>query len=233
MAKKVKNAKAAPSQAEANVGEIFSRSEKFIETYKNHIIIGVAAIILIVVAILGIRHAYYIPKEKEAQAAIFQGESYFSMQEWDKALNGDGATYFGFLSVIDDYGFTKTGKLAQAYAGICYYQMGNPEEAMKHLKKFNPNDKLTSPVVTGLIGDCYVETGDVKEGISYFEKAAKKANSAILSPTYLKKAAVAYESLANYKAAVNAYKTIKTKYPASTEAQTIDKYIIKAEAHLN
>jgi len=230
MTKKEKNAKNAGTQAEANVGEIFSRSERFIETYKNHIIIGVTAIILIVVAVLGVRHAYYLPKEREAQAAIFPGQNYFAIQEWDKALNGDSISYFGFLSIIDDYGITSTGKLANAYAGICYWQLGNYEEAMKYLKKFNPNDRVISPVITGLIGDCYVETGNVKEATGFFRKAAEKANSAMLSPIYLKKEATAYENLGNYQAAVDAYKKIKTKYPTSNEAQSIEKYIVRAES---
>ncbi|MDL2322839.1 tetratricopeptide repeat protein [Bacteroidales bacterium OttesenSCG-928-A17] len=232
MAKKVKNAENAVSQAEANVGQILSRSEQFIENYKNHIIIGVTAIILIVVAVLGVRHAYYLPKEKEAQAAIFPGENYFAEKQWETALNGDSISYFGFLDIIDEYGFTKTGKLAKAYAGICFYHLGKPEEAMKYLKSFNPNDHIVSPVITGLVGDCYVETGNVKEGANYFIKAAEKANNTTISPIYLKKAATAYESLENYKAAISAYQTIKSKYPNSLEAQGIDKYIVRAESSM-
>lgn len=232
MAKKVKNTESAVSQAEANVGQILSRSEQFIESYKKHIIIGVTAIILVVVAILGVRHAYYLPKEKEAQAAIFPGENYFAAKQWETALNGDSINYFGFLDIINEYGFTKTGKLAKAYAGICYYHLGQPEEAMKYLKKFSPNDHLVSPVITGLIGDCYVETGNVKEGVNYFIKAAEKANSTTISPIYLKKAATAYENIEDYKAAVSAYQTIKTKYPTSSDAMNIDKYIIRAESSM-
>jgi Uncharacterized protein conserved in bacteria len=232
MAKKVKNTKTGVTQAEANVGQILSRSERFIETYKNQIIIGVTAIIFIVVAILGVRHAYYLPQEKKAQAAIFPGEDYFANQEWATALYGDSISYFGFLSIIDDYGITKTGKLAKAYAGICYYQLGLPEEAMKYLKKFNANDHVVSPIVTGLIGDCYVETGNVKEATGYFSKAAEKSNNSQISPIYLKKEAIAHESLGNYKAAIDAYKKIKERYPTSIEAQSIDKYIVRAESLL-
>ena len=232
MAKKVKIEASAPSQAEANVGEILSKSERFIETYKNHIIIGVIAIIIAAVAILGIRHAYYLPKEREAQTAIFPGENYFANQEWETALNGNGVNYLGFLEIANEYSITKTGKLANAYAGICHYQLGNKEEAMKFLKKFNPNDHIVSPSITGLVGDCYVESGNVKEGANLFVKAAEKANSVIISPIYLKKAATAYMSLKDYDAAIKTYKTIKAKYPASTEGQSIDKYILQAESLL-
>ena len=53
--------------------------------------------------------------------------------------------------------------------------MGDNEKALDMLKSFSGSDNMISPAVTGLIGDCYVNMGNVKEGISYFEKAAKQA----------------------------------------------------------
>ncbi|MDR1631383.1 MAG: tetratricopeptide repeat protein [Dysgonamonadaceae bacterium] len=229
MAKKVKTT---PTQAEANVGEIFSRSERFIETYKNHIMIGIGAIIFIVVAVLGIRQYYLLPKEAEARETIFPGENYLASQQWDLALNGDSVTYIGFLGVIDDYGFTKTGKLAKAYAGICYYHLGQYDEALEYLESYSVDDKIISPVVTGLIGDCYVNTNNVEKGVKYFREAASKAESQYLSPVYLKKAGLAYESLSDFKKAVEVYNTIKDKYANSLEAADIDKYINRASAQI-
>ena len=75
--------------------------------------------------------------------------------------------------------------------------MGDNEKALDLLKSFSGSDDMISPAITGLIGDCYVNMGNVKEGISYFEKAAKQASNEVISPTYLKKAGIAYESLKN------------------------------------
>jgi tetratricopeptide (TPR) repeat protein len=227
MAKKV--AKTTPTKAEANVGEIFSKSERFIETYKFHIIIAVAVIVLIVVAVIGVRQYYLDPKEKEAQAAIFPGENFLATQQWEMALNGDGKEYIGFLGVIEDYGTTKTANLAKAYAGICYYHMNKPEDALNYLKKYSVNDKIIAPLIQGLMGDCNVDLGKVAEGIKYFDKAASDANSETFSPIYLKKAGLAYESLSDYANAQQMYQTIKDKYPNSQEAGDIDKFIERAK----
>jgi tetratricopeptide (TPR) repeat protein len=229
MAKKVKSA---PTQAEANVGEIFSKSEKFIETYKNLIIIIVAAIIIVVLAIIGIHQYYYLPQEKEAQAAIFPGQNYFENEQWELALNGDSVGYIGFLGIIDDYGITKTAKLANRYVGTCYYNLNQPEEALKYLKKFSSSDKLIAATNLSLIGDCYVNLGEMQKGADYFKKAADKANSEILNPKFLIKAGRAYESLADYKNAVEVYNTIKNKYPNSQEAYGIEKYIERASLQI-
>jgi len=229
MAKKVKST---TTHAEANVGEIFSKSEKFIETYKNQIMIGFGVIIVLVVAILGIRQYYLIPKEAQAQEAIFPGENFLANRQWSIALNGDSATYIGFLGIIDEFPHTKTANLAKAYAGICFYHLGQYQEALDHLKAFSADEKIVDPIFTGLIGDCYVNLNNVEEGIKYFKEAASKAENQYISPTYLKKAGLAYESLSDFKNAVDVYNTLKSKYPNSQEAADIDKFIYRASAQI-
>ena len=215
---------------EQNVGEILSRSERFIEKYQKQIIIGISAVILLVVVIMGVRHAYILPKSQEAENAIFKGENYFAQGQWDLALNGDSIDYIGFEEIISQYGFTKTANLAKAYAGVCYYRIGDFESALKYLKKFSADDRLISPAITGLVGDCYVDMGNVKEGIKWFNKAADKADDSLLSPIFLKKAGLAYESEQEYKKAFDVYMKIKNKYPSSQEGSMIDKYIDRVEA---
>jgi tetratricopeptide (TPR) repeat protein len=227
MAKKSKITE--PTQAEQNVGEILSKTDRFIEKHLKEIIIAVAIIIVLVTLFISSRHFYFEPKEAEAQATIFPGEQYLASQQWDLALNGDTLNYAGFLQIADDYGFTKTGNLAKAYSGICYYHLGDYESAIKYLKKYKGKEAIVAASCTGLIGDSYAQLDEPEKAIDYFNKAAKKANSASISPIYLKKAAVAYESLGNYKEALNAYNTIKAEYPESQEAANIDKYIERAK----
>jgi tetratricopeptide (TPR) repeat protein len=222
MAKKVASA---PAQIEAQVGEIFSKSEKFIETYKNHIVTGVVAIVLIVLVIMGIHKYYLSPQEHEAQSALFPGEQYFEAQEWEKALNGDSVNYEGFLAVAEDYGLTKSGKLANVYVGLCYYHLGVYDEAERYLKKYSASERVLSPAIKSAIGDCYASLDQAAKAIPYFREAAASSNDENLSPVYLKKAAIAYESLSDYENALKIYNQIKSKYPNSYEAQTIDKYI--------
>ena len=213
----------------SNVGEILSKSEQFIDKYQKQIISGITAIVLIVLAVLAIKHLYLVPKERDAEAAIYKGEQYLANNQWDLALYGDSLEFNGFEYIIDNFAFTKTANLANAYAGICYYHKGEFEKALGYLKKFSAKDKMISPVITGLVGDCYVDMGKVKEGIDYFIKAASKADDNMISPIFLKKAGVAYESLGEYKKAIEAYTTIKNKYPTSQEAGDIQKYIYRAE----
>lgn len=215
---------------ELEVEEVVSRSEMFIENNSKKIIYCIIALAVIAGAVFGIRHGYLIPQEKKAAAALFKGEQYFARDSFALALNGNGADYEGFEAIIDQYGSTDAGNLAKAYAGICHFKMGDTQKALDRLKSFSGKDNMISPAITGLIGDCYVNAGDVKQGISYFEKAAKEADNDVVSPVYLKKAGIAYESLKDYPSAVKAYQTIKDKYYTSMEASDIDKFIVRASA---
>ena len=210
------------------VGQALGRTEQFIEKNQKNLLIGLAVVVLLVVSGLGIYHGYLVPREKEAELMIFRGQTYFEQDSLQLALNGDGIDYIGFEEINAKYGCTKTGKLAAAYAGICHYRLGDKESALKFLEKYSPSDNLVGPSIAGMVGDCYLDAGKVKEGIRSFEQGAKKADNSFISPYLLKKAAIAYESEGNYAAALKCYNTIKEKYFQSSEASDIDKYIKRA-----
>jgi tetratricopeptide (TPR) repeat protein len=217
------------TQAEKSVGEILSKTDQFVEKYLKQILIGLAAIILIVVGIIAFRHYYQNPRAQNAENAIFPGQDYFAKQQWETALNGDSIDYIGFLGIIEDFGGTPSANLAKAYAGLCLYQLGDYEESLNMLKSYKGKDRLFAAQIMGAIGDCEVNLENVKEGIAHFRKAADHANNSLLSPIYLNKAANAYESLGDYKAAMEIYLTIRSKYPQSPEAASVEKYIERAK----
>jgi len=210
------------------VNEALSRSEQFIEKNQKNLLIALAAIVVIVAGVILFRHSYLLPKEKAAQEMIFIGERYFAIDSFKVALQGDGAEFIGFEGVIDDYGATKTAKLAAAYAGLCYKAMGDNEKAIDYLGRSNADDIMVSPALVGSIGDCYVELGKAEKAVSYFEKAAD-ADNEMLSPIYLMKAARVYESLNKFGKALKIYERIKKEYPMSQEGLEVEKYIERAK----
>ncbi|MDR2119919.1 MAG: tetratricopeptide repeat protein [Tannerella sp.] len=214
---------------ELEVGVILSRSEQFIEKNKKLLTYGILGVATIVGLIIAYHYGYAMPRNERAKVAIFKGEQFLERDSFALALNGNGLDFEGFEAIADQYGGTETGNLAKACTGICYYKLGDPQTAIKWLKSYKGVDLQTASTVTGLIGDCYVSIGNTKEAVGYFEKAAAKADNDLLSPIFLKKAGIAYESMNQYKEAIKAYTTIKEKYNRSVEAMDIDKYITRAE----
>ena len=205
-----------------------SASEAFIIKYKNKFLTGIAAYVILVGGVLGYQHFISEPNEKKASEALFKGEQYFNADNFELALNGDSLGYEGFLNVANKFSGTDAGKLANAYAGLCYAQLGNYEEAVNYLNKFNANDHLVSPALLGTMGNCYAQLGQLDKAAATLVKAADKANSQALSPIYLIQAGQIYEKLGKKSEAVSAYKTVKEKYFNSYQSMDIDKYIERA-----
>ena len=147
----------------------------------------------------------------------------------DKSHNGDDAECIGFEEIANSYRSFQAGKLAALYAGICYYQMGDMESAVTYLKRFSAKDLMIDPAARQLLGNAYVEMQEYGKAAKAFESAAKSGND-LIAPICLKKAGFAYLKMENKRAAKKVFESIKADYPASQEAQDIDKYIAIADA---
>ena len=216
------------TQDPLDLEEAMSSSEAFIIKYKNKFLAGIAAIVIVVGGVLGYQHFISEPNEKKASEALFRGEQYFMADNYEMALNGDSLGYEGFLKVADKFSGTDAGELANAYAGICYAQLGQYENAIQFLNKFSADDQLVSPALMATMGNCYIQMGQLDKGAAALVKAADKANSQALSPIYLIQAGQVYEKLGKNSEAISAYQTIKDKYFNSYQSMDIDKYIERA-----
>lgn len=210
------------------VNGFIAKTEQFIEKNKKTLTIVVCAVVLVALAIWAYVGLYAHPRQQRAAEDMFAAEQWFNEGDYEKALNGDDQ-YIGFNDVIDQYGCTKSGNLAKYYAGICQLNLGKYEEAIDLLKSYKGKDTFTGAEALMLIGDCYAEMDNAKEAVSYYEKAAAKANNFIVSPTALWKAGMMQLKLGNKDAAVKDFQQIKDNYPESPEYGEADKYISYAE----
>lgn len=211
--------------------------EFFYEKNKKAITYGGGAI-LAIVAIFSFYKFYWLPgQQKEANNEAFFAQTYFEKDSFLVALNGglnvqtaDGPkTMMGFKDIAENYGDTKTGELANYYAGICLLRTGKFSEAIEYLEKFDGHDEMLAPVAIGAIGDANMELNNVDEAIKFYLKAAEKSTNSFTTPLFLKKAAFAYEQKANYTEALATYERLKNEYSKSTEAREVDKYIARVK----
>ncbi len=210
-----------------HVESALSKTEHFIEENQNRLSIIALAIIIIVGGYWGLKKFYFLPLEQEAQKQIFYAQQYFEKDSFNLALNGDGQNA-GFIEIMDEYGSTKAGNLAAFYAGVSNLHLGNYSEAVDYLNGFSTDEEMIAATATGALGDAYAELGESDKAISQYKSAANFDNS-LTAPAYLMKLGAMYEAKGDYKAAVEAYKTIKEKYAASAEARQVDKYLTRAE----
>lgn len=218
--------------------ESSSNTEAFFIKFKKQILIAVVAVIVVIAGLLLYKAYVQAPREDKASTALAKGQQYFNQEQFDKALNGDGAGYAGFVKIASDYSGTDAANLADLYAGLCYANLGKWAEAEKSLDAFSSkDDQMISPAAEAALGDVYAHLNQLDKAVEAFKKAASMADSKAeddannsLSPAFLIKAGEVLESQNKKQDALNIYQDIKKKYVNSMLVQSgeIDKYIERA-----
>lgn len=213
-----------------NVEQTLSRTEQFLEqNYKPLLYVLAGAVVL--VGIVWLLRLYTNKQNDEALSQMYMAEQYFGQDSLSLALNGDGNN-LGFIDIAKEYRSTKSGKLANFYAGAALVHLGQFEEAIGYLNKYKLKDEVLAPQAKGLIGDANVELGDFAAGIKYYLEAAAMADNDFHSPIYLMKAGMLHETQGNLSEALKLYEQIQEKYPESNEGRSIDKYIARVKLHI-
>jgi tetratricopeptide (TPR) repeat protein len=213
-----------------NVEQTLTKTEQFLEqNYKPLLYVLAGAVVL--VGIVWLLRLYTNKQNDEALSQMYMAEQYFGQDSLSLALNGDGNN-LGFIDIAKEYRSTKSGKLANFYAGAALVHLGQFEEAISYLNKYRLKDEVLAPQAKGLIGDAKVELGDFAAGIKYYLEAAGMADNDFHSPIYLMKAGMLHESQGNYSEALKLYQQIQEKYPESNEGRSIDKYIARVKLHI-
>lgn len=218
-----KNFKKEDEQLE-NVNEALSTTGQWIEENSNILTWVITAIVVVILGIIAINNYVIKPKALEASNENAKCAVYFQAGDYEKALNGDEAECLGFEAVANDYKLYRPGKLAALYAGVCYFQLGDMENAAKYLKRFRASDVNIDPAAHQLLGDAYVEMEEYGKAVRAFEAAAKSGND-LIAPMSLKKAGIVYLEMGDKRSAKHVFEQIKRNYPTSQEAADIDKYI--------
>ena len=215
-----KKKKETPRKGIENVEQTLTRTEQFLEqNYKPLLYVLAGAVLLVGIAWL--LRMYISKKNEEALSQMYMAEQYFGQDSLRLALNGDGNN-LGFIDIAKEYRSTRSGKLANFYAGACLMHLGQYEEAIGYLTKYKQNDEVIAPQAKGLIGDAHVELGDMAAGIKNYLEAADMAENAFLTPIYLMKAGMLYENEGKWSDALKLYERVQDKYPESNEGRSID-----------
>lgn len=211
---------------EGLAGEV-GKAQSFYEKNKN-LVLGIGGGLLAVVfGVVG--YNYYVgTQDEEAQGALYPAIYQMEADSLNKALKGDGANP-GLLSIAEDFGSTKSGKLASVYAGVALIKQGKYDEAIAKLEAFSSSDLLLQARVYALLGDAYLEKNNTDEAIANYKKAVDYKPNKYFTPGYLMKLAAAYEKAKQYKEAVDTYTTIVDTYPESAELANAKKYRALAE----
>lgn len=201
-------------------------TERFIDKYKQPLIIGGASIVVIILGIVGYQKLVSEPHEEESLDAYWNAFYEFENDSLNLAVSGN-ENFDGMEEVADEYDGTAGGDIANYTIGLAEMENGDFEAAIESFESCGFEDVVLGSMVIGLQGDCYVELDDLESAVDKYEEAAAREENEFTSPMYLKKAGLAYEALGQNDNAREAYQKIKDNWENSTEAEDIDKYLAR------
>lgn len=217
---------------EVKIQSAIGNTENFIIRNGRKLIIALVVVFVVVGGFYGYKYLVFNPRGEKAAAMMFMAEQNFAADSFQLALDGDG-NYAGFLQVIDKYGSTSQANAARLYAGICYMRLGQFEQALAQLKKYDAPKSIPGAILKaqclGLQGDACVELQNYKEAVSFYKKAVEVSENSLTAPFYMKKLGLVYEKQGDNAKALDVYKDIQASYGSSMEARDIQKFIGRLE----
>ncbi|OUS00052.1 hypothetical protein A9Q86_11455 [Flavobacteriales bacterium 33_180_T64] len=198
------------------------------------VIIGLAAVIAL--GYLGYKKFMAEPNAIEAMNEMYTAQKYFDEAVvgtnkdslYNLALNG-GEGKYGLVDIVNEYGSTPAGNLANYYAGIAYLNTKDYTNAVKYLSDFSTDDAVLGPIAKGAVGDAFVQLNQLDEAFGYYEQAIKASTNDYTTPMYLFKAANVAQTLGKADKALEYYKRIKSEFSKSDQAKNIETFIGRAE----
>lgn len=212
------------------VEEGIGKIQQFIEENQQKVMIGGGVIAVIAVALIYLFVQYIPGQNLKAQKAMYMADFAFAKDSFALALNGrttGGTPFKGYAQVANEFGWTKTGKLANYCAGISCLHLKKFDEAKKYLDKCNPDDPIIGAIRLSALGDAYAELNQFDDAVTYYEKAANYSTNDAYTPYFLFKTGLAYEHQKKNEDAKKFFEKVRDNYPNSDEGRDIAKYIAR------
>jgi predicted negative regulator of RcsB-dependent stress response len=167
-----------------NVEQTLTKTEQFLEKNAKQVGIAIGAVVLVVLAVFAYTTYVVAPNSAEAGKEMSKAIKWFETDSMSLALNGNG-DHAGFLDIMDEYSGTPSGNSAHYYAGLAYFSQGSFQDAIEVLDGYSASDVATAAMAKGVIGDAFVELGQMDDAADYYKKAANATDNNFTTPLFL------------------------------------------------
>jgi tetratricopeptide (TPR) repeat protein len=182
-------------------------------------IIGATIVGLLLIGSLVGYFVYSANQEKAAQAFLGHAEQYFSVGDYDLALNGSDAVLgIGLAAIVSNYGRTEAGNLARFYAAVSEKELGDNAAALSYLQRYDPPQGIIGVNAIAFHAVLLDNNGKHAEAARMFRKAANWDVNSRTTPHNLLRAAQSAMAASDYRLASEISEEIIKKYANSPES---------------
>lgn len=198
--------------------EYSSRFMYYYQQNKATVIGGGIAIVLLIGLVIGY-FVYSNQQEQQARDLLGVAEEQFMQGNYETALLGDDTEFtIGFEQIADNYSRTSAGNLAKYYAAVSAFELGNYEEALDWIRRFDVPDGIVGVSPISLHAIILAELDRHEEAAEMYIRAAEWTENPSTTPLNLLEAAQAYREAGNQTRALQLVNRILEDYPNSQQA---------------
>jgi predicted negative regulator of RcsB-dependent stress response len=152
--------------------------------------------------------------------------SYYDNGQYQLAINGlPEKNVRGLQAIVNDYGSTQYGNIAQFYLANSYFNSGELDKAQAAYEDASLDAPILEASRIAGIAACFEAKMNHADAAKYFEKAGKANANDPNTAEYLSNAARNYAQAGNKEQAIELYKLIKKEHSSSAAARDAERYL--------
>ncbi len=184
---------------------------------KSTIISAGIAVIILIGGIVGYNF-YSSAQETKAQQRLSVAENYYNRAEYENALYGDEFELtYGFDQIAEEFPRTNAGNIANYYAAVSSFELGDIENALAFMNEFDVPEGILGVGPLSFHAKLYLANGNYEAAAEKFVQAANWNENNVTTPSNLYEAAQAYYEAGNYERANELVTTVIEEYPQSSK----------------
>lgn len=194
------------------------------------ILIGVAAVALVVVAVTLFMNKR-ASDNKVAAGLLAKVIPLYDSGAFKDAIDGQpSSNTTGLKKIVDEYGSTENGETAKIYLANAYSMLGNNDEAYKMFDDYSGSNPLFKATSLAGRGGVLESRKEFDKAADLYTKAAKVSKSNPENADYLLRAGIILLKSGKKEEAKTVFDTIKKDYKTSTAFSEIDRYLVQIES---
>lgn len=197
--------------------ENYNRMMSYYLNNKSTIIAAAIAVIILIGGIIGYNY-YSAAQEAQAQELLSVAENYYNQAEYENALYGDEFELtYGFDQISEEFPRTNAGNIANYYAAVSSFELGDIENALMYMNEFDVPKGILGVGPLSFHAKLHLASKNYEAAAKKFVQAANWDKNNVTTPSNLFEAAQAYYKAGNYDRADELVTKVIDEYPQSSK----------------
>lgn len=205
--------------------ETFSKAQSFYDQNKTAVIGGAIALVVLIGGAIGYYY-YSTSQEAKAQQLMGQATQAYLQGNYQQALTGSEANFtVGFEQIINNYGITDAANLAQYYAAVSEFKLGNSQQALSYIQNYELPEGIMGVGPISFHGVVLTDLGNHAEAAQKYVKAAEWDVNDSTTPYNYLEAAKAFHDAGNSSEAQKYAQKVVDEYSNSSQVTDAQKLL--------